>query len=190
MTFQRTCYYVLPEYFYIKISVRSRLFVPEANSVHQLMHDGPFVVAAFTKWKLLPNSCHPVLATNRGPAAKNQVTLNGNPLLSPLGGGGLFISITFEVKGGEVFIETGSLFNLAKTIVISSPERTRIQSRKAQVREVGGHTDLLWSSRTNNKSEVPVGKYTILDRFLKQGPACKIEGPDPNEGSNQQQVKI
>ena len=49
MTFQRTCYYVLPEYFYIKISVRSRLLVPEANSVHQLMHDGPFVVAAFTK---------------------------------------------------------------------------------------------------------------------------------------------
>ena len=74
--------------------------------------------------------------------------------------------------------------------MISSPERTRIQSRKAQVREVGGHTDLLCSSRTNNKSEVPVGKYTILDRFLKQGPACKIEGPDPNEGSNQQQVKI
>ena len=101
MTFQRTCYYVLPEYFYIKISVRSRLLVPEANGVHQLVHDGPFVVAAFTKWKLLPNSSHPELATNRGPAAKNQVTLNVNPLLSPLGGGGggLFISITFEVEG-------------------------------------------------------------------------------------------
>ena len=37
----------------------------------------------------------------------------------------------------------GVLFNLARMIVISSPERTRIQSGKAQVREVGGHTDLL-----------------------------------------------
>ena len=155
MTFQRTCYYVLPEYFYIKISVRSRLFVPEANSVHQLMHDGPFVVAAFTKWKLLPNSCHPVLATNRGPAAKNQVTLNVNSIKPPGGEGGLiyFNHIWGWGSGGG-----GALFNLAKMIVISSPERTRIQSGKAQVREVGGHTDLLWSSRTNNKSEVPVGK--------------------------------
>ena len=156
MTFQRTCYYVLPEYFYIKISVRSRLLVPEANGVHQLVHDGPFVVAAFTKWKLLPNSSHPELATNRGPAAKNQVTLNVNPLLSPLGGGGgliYFNHIWGWGSGGG-----GVLFNLARMIVISSPERTRIQSGKAQVREVGGHTDLLWSARTNNKSEVPVGK--------------------------------
>ena len=157
MTFQRTCYYVLPEYFYIKISVRSRLLVPEANGVHQLVHDGPFVVAAFTKWKLLPNSSHPELATNRGPAAKNQVTLNVNPLLSPLGeGGGAYLFQSHlrlrEWWGG------GVLFNLARMIVISSPERTRIQSGKAQVREVGGHTDLLWSARTNNKSEVPVGK--------------------------------
>ena len=139
MTFQRTCYYVLPEYFYIKISVRSRLLVPEANSVHQLMHDGPFVVAAFTKWKLLPNSCHPVLATNGGPAAKNQVTLNVNPLLSPLGG--LFISITFEVEegaGGKVFIETGSLFNLAKTIVSVLPKELeyRVEKHKYEKLEV------------------------------------------------------
>ena len=138
MTFQRTCYYVLPEYFYIKISVRSRLFVPEANSVHQLMHDGPFVVAAFTKWKLLPNSCHPVLSTNRGPAAKNQVILNVNPLLSPLGEG-LFISITFEVEGGGgVFTQTGSLFNLAKTIVSVLPKdlEYRVEKHKYEKLEV------------------------------------------------------
>ena len=89
----------------------------------------------------MPNSCHPVLATNRGPAAKNQVTLNVNSIKPPGGEGGAYLFQSHlrlrEWWGG------GVLFNLAKMIVISSPERTRIQSGKAQVREVGGHTDLL-----------------------------------------------
>lgn len=43
--------------------------------------------------------------------------------------------------GGRLISERG-LLNLAKTIV-SSPERTKLQSGKAQVRVAGGHADLL-----------------------------------------------
>ena len=61
-----------------------------------------------------------------------------NLLLSPLGGGGLFISNTFEGGGGWGLIGDGGVFNLAKKMV-SVLHKDR-ESGKAQVKEVGGHT--------------------------------------------------
>lgn len=97
------------------------------------MHDGPFVVAAITKWKLLPNSCHIELTANSRPAAKNQVTLNVNPLLSPLGvGGGGGLIYFNHIWGWGEGLETGSLFNLAKTIVsvLSKELEYRVEKHK------------------------------------------------------------
>ena len=48
-----TSRYVLPKYLHVKISVWSRLLVPETNSMHQFMHDGPFVITPGTKRQLL-----------------------------------------------------------------------------------------------------------------------------------------
>ena len=55
-----------------------------------------------------------------------------NPLISPSPPGGIFISSPFE-RG---VIETGGLFNLAKTMVSIFH---KIQSGKAQVQDVEGH---------------------------------------------------
>ena len=39
-------------------------------------------------------------------------------------------------------------------------------------------------------SKVPGPESYFLIQFLKQGPAYKKEGPDPNKGSNQLYVKL
>ena len=56
-----------------------------------------------------------------------------HPLLSPLG------AYSFQTHLRGSLIETGGLFNLEKTKVSVLHKKTRIQSGKAQVWQVGGH---------------------------------------------------
>ena len=62
--------------------------------------------------------------------------------------------------GGRGFIEMGGLFNLAKTMVSvlprahhGSPQRTRMQSRKAKVKKLE-----VVELRIKNKTELPAGE--------------------------------
>ena len=77
-----------------------------------------------------------------------------NPLLSPPRG--LFISNTFQ-GGGLIetggLIESAALLNLAKTMVSVIHKKTRIQSGKAQVQEVGGP-----AAEDQKQYELPVGE--------------------------------